>query len=154
MHIAQAAGGVVSEQSLPRSSAQSPNPDRPQQTIEACRVLIVDDNQDAGEILTLLLAADGHVARWAPDGAAALELVTDWSPHLVLLDIGLPGMDGFEVCRALRRQPHARDAVIVALTGYGDLDDRARAAGFTDYKIKPLSMDDLAELLAHCTKPT
>ncbi len=103
-------------------------------------------------MLTMLLAADGHSARWAPDGASALQLVADWTPDLVLLDIGLPGMDGFEVCRALRSRPLARAAAIVALTGYGGLDDRIRAAGFTAYKIKPLTPKDLTELLADCAK--
>ena len=83
------------------------------------RVLVVDDNVDAAQSLGLLLEASGHDVRTAYDGPTALEAALDYRPNVVLLDIGLPGIDGFEVAKRLRQQPDLSGVVLVAMTGYG-----------------------------------
>jgi signal transduction histidine kinase/CheY-like chemotaxis protein len=113
------------------------------------RVLLVDDNLDAAEVLAALLRLRGHEVRVAPDGTTALALVRDYVPEVVLLDLGLPGMDGHEVGRRLRRQPGLDAALIVALTGAGTEDDRRRSreAGFDHHLVKPVDPEDLDQLL-------
>lgn len=115
----------------------------------APRVLVVDDNQDAANTLGEMLSLMGASVTLAHDGAQALGLVGDVAPGLVLLDIGLPGMDGFEVARRMRLLPdlHAR---LVAVTGYGSGEDRqrSRAAGFDEHLVKPVSPAVIRELLA------
>lgn len=114
------------------------------------RILVVDDNTDAVESLALLLELEGHDVRTALDGPAALELASDFRPEAVLLDIGLPGMDGYEVARRLRDRPETREALIIAITGYGQLEDRAltKAAGFNHHLVKPVDPEELGALLA------
>jgi PAS domain S-box-containing protein len=111
------------------------------------RVLVVDDQADAAESLAMLLRAEGHEVRTAPDGAAALEAARAYHPEVILLDIGLPRMDGYEVARRIRAQAGLEDVVLVAVTGYGQEEDRRRAAaaGFDAHLVKPA---DLAALLA------
>jgi two-component system CheB/CheR fusion protein len=113
------------------------------------RILIVDDSPDAIRTLEVLLSRLGHEIRSAADGPAALEAVGAFSPDLVILDLGLPGMDGFEVARRLRADPKASGLTIVALSGYGQEDDRRRCreAGFDDHAVKPVDLDRLRELL-------
>jgi PAS domain S-box-containing protein len=103
------------------------------------RVLVVDDNRDATESMALLLGLWGHQTRTAHDGATALEIAAQFQPEIVLLDIGLPGMDGYEVARRLRAVPGAKDAFLVAMTGYGQEEDRRRTreAGFARHFVKP-----------------
>jgi PAS domain S-box-containing protein len=115
----------------------------------ARRILVVDDNQDAAESLALLLRAEGHEVRTAPDGATALDLVPAYQPEVVLLDIGLPKMDGYEVARRLRAREGGRCGLLVALTGYGQEEDRRRAteAGFDAHLVKPADLGVLHELL-------
>jgi CheY-like chemotaxis protein len=119
------------------------------------RVLVVDDNRDAAESLALLLEVAGHQVRACHDGPAALERVEEFQPDVVLLDIGLPGMDGYEVARRLRALPGGRGVLLVALTGYGQDDDqrRAREAGFDHHLIKPADLEALAGLLAAAPTP-
>jgi len=114
------------------------------------RILVVDDNIDAAESLALLLALEGHDVKFALDGPAALALASDFQPEAVLLDIGLPGMDGYEVARKLRERPETREALIVAITGYGQQEDRAltKAAGFDHHLVKPVDPEELGALLA------
>jgi signal transduction histidine kinase/CheY-like chemotaxis protein len=113
------------------------------------RVLIVDDNVDAAESLALVLQAMGQVVRTAYDGVRALETVERFGPDVVLLDIGLPGMSGYEVAREMRRRGLS-DVLLVALTGYGQQEDqnRAREAGFDHHLIKPTDVTRLPELFA------
>jgi signal transduction histidine kinase/CheY-like chemotaxis protein len=115
----------------------------------AIRVLVVDDNQDAAESLALLMRCEGHTVLIAYDGGTALAQLSQFRPHAVLLDIGMPGMDGFEVVREMRAREATRTAVIVAVTGYGQPDDRARAraAGFTDHVTKPIDPVKLLSVL-------
>jgi signal transduction histidine kinase len=113
------------------------------------RILIVDDSKDAAESLAMLLSLSGHQVAVAHDGVQALEAVAAERPEVVLLDIGLPGMDGYEVCRRLR-QGGMDDALIIAMTGYGQERDRQRSkeAGFDTHTVKPVELDHLMELLA------
>jgi CheY-like chemotaxis protein len=116
----------------------------------ALRVLVVDDNPDAAQSLALFLKAEGHEVRTATDGPSALAVAKQYRPELILLDIGLPGMDGYEVARRLRQQEEARNVKLVAVTGYGQEEDRrqAREAGFDAHLIKPTELTDLQRLLA------
>jgi CheY-like chemotaxis protein len=98
----------------------------------------------------MLLNAAGHQTRLAHDGPAALQAVVDYQPDLVLLDIGLPGMDGYEVARRIRHQPALEEISLIALTGYGQPADyaRSRAAGFDQYLVKPVALAKLSDALA------
>jgi PAS domain S-box-containing protein len=109
------------------------------------RVLVVDDNADAAESLSALLAMLGHHPRVASDGSAGFELARQYRPDLVFLDIGLPGMNGHEVARAIRATPGMQQVVLVALTGWGARGDLARAedAGFDQHLTKPVSVEAL-----------
>ena len=112
------------------------------------RVLVVDDNRDAADSLGLLLQALGAEVRVVHDGAQALAAVAEFEPALVLLDIGMPRMDGYEVARRIR-SGHSRPPVLVALTGWGQEEDRrrARAAGFDHHLTKPADLDALRQVL-------
>ncbi len=122
---------------------------------EPSRVVVVDDNRDAAEMLAGVLEKLGCSVQVAYDGASALAVLAKSDPQLVLLDIGLPGMDGYEVARRLRAShPASR---IVAVTGYGQPSDRARSqeAGFDDHLVKPVSLMTLRQVLdRHLTTPS
>jgi len=113
------------------------------------RVLVVDDNLDAAEGLAMLLSLRGHQVATAYDGQDAIERAREMQPNVVLLDIGLPRIDGFEVARRLREEHPARPMLLVALTGYGQERDRVRAreAGFDHHLLKPVRLEMLEELL-------
>ena len=115
------------------------------------RVLVVDDNVDVAESCALLLRLKGQEVRVAHDGIKALEVARDFRPELVLLDIGMPGMDGYEVARQLRQQPGTQGALLVALTGYGQGEDRERslAAGLDAHLVKPVAPEALDALLTY-----
>ena len=117
------------------------------------RVLIVDDNRDSAESLAMLLEITGNKTYMAHDGLEALEQVEEYRPEVVLLDIGLPMLDGHEVCRRVREQPWGKDIVVIALTGWGQDDDRRKSeeAGFNGHLVKPVDYDKLLELLASLT---
>ena len=123
----------------------------PERAPAAQRILVVDDNVDAAETLTVLLRKTGHEVEVARDGPAALEAVRAFQPTTVLLDIGLPGMDGYEVARRMRAQPETRRIFLVALTGYGQEEDRIRCehAGFDLHLTKPIGADALQDLFVH-----
>jgi CheY-like chemotaxis protein len=114
------------------------------------KVLVVDDNIDAAESLAALLEIEGHEARIAHDGDSALKAALDFKPHVVFLDIGMPGKDGYQVAREMRGLPDMHDAVLVALTGWGAQEDRARSrsAGFDHHLTKPASLASVETLLA------
>jgi two-component system CheB/CheR fusion protein len=113
------------------------------------RVLVVDDHADAAETLAMLLRHAGHEVVALTHGRAAVDLAADFRPHVVILDIGLPDMSGFDVARALRGLPGLREVEIVAVSGYGHRDHvhRAREAGFSAYCLKPLAGEALRALL-------
>ncbi|HUA26112.1 MAG TPA: response regulator [Steroidobacteraceae bacterium] len=113
------------------------------------RLLVVDDNRDAAESMSMLLQMWGHDVVFAYDGPTALETAEQWQPEAVFLDIGLPGMDGYEVAARLRALPHAKGAVLIAITGYGQDDDRLRSqrAGIDHHLVKPVAPDALRSLI-------
>jgi len=113
------------------------------------RVLVVDDNDDAAESLAILLRLMSHHVRVAHDGLTALRMAADEPPEVVLLDIGMPGLNGFEVAQRLREQPWGRSLILIALTGWGQEGDRRRSrqAGFDFHMVKPVDPDALESLL-------
>ena len=114
------------------------------------RILVVEDNIDAAETLCVLLELKGHITAKAHNGRAGLEACRGFKPHIVFCDIGLPGLDGYEVARTLRRQPESADVYLVALTGYGQEEDqrRTREAGFDLHLVKPVDDSALEMALA------
>jgi PAS domain S-box-containing protein len=115
------------------------------------RILVVDDHADAAESLAMILRLDGHDVRVAHDGPEALGVAQSHLPHLAFLDIGMPGMDGYELCRRMRAQPALREVLLVALTGWGQEEDRRRSreAGFDRHLVKPVEPGSLRRLLTH-----
>jgi CheY-like chemotaxis protein len=107
---------------------------------KAKRVLLVDDNVDAAESLAQLLSLSGHDARTAGDGDQALRVAQEFHPDVVFCDLGLPGMNGYEVAKELRLLPFGREIVLAALTGYGQPSDREKSAeaGFDAHLVKPV----------------
>ena len=135
--------------------ADEPQPPPPsQETIEpsgqSLRVLVVDDNVGAAKMLSMLVKAVGHDVQTAHDGPTALQTALDYRPDVVLLDIGLPGMNGDEVAKRMRNEPLLADAVLVALTGYGQEEDRQSSleAGFDHHLVKPGDFKDVQAILA------
>jgi CheY-like chemotaxis protein len=114
------------------------------------KVLVVDDNADTVLSFTMLLKASGHDVRAAYDGPTAVQVVLDYQPDVVLLDIGLPGLNGYEVARRIRQQPDFENVVLVALTGYGQDSDRQSSlqAGFDHHLVKPARLAQLQQILA------
>ncbi len=115
----------------------------------ALRVLVVDDNEDSADTLGTLVSIWGHEVRQANDGPSALEVAREFRPEVILLDIGLPGMGGYDVARALRAEGLGGRR-LVALTGWSQDEDRQRAqeAGFDEHLTKPVDADRLQALLA------
>ena len=115
----------------------------------ARRILVVDDNVDAAESLALLLQMAGHQSRTAHDGPGPIAATDAFRPEVVLLDIGLPGMDGYEVARLLRERAGAEKLLLIAQTGYGQEEDRRRSrkAGFDAHLVKPVDPGALQVLL-------
>ncbi len=118
--------------------------------LEARRILIVDDNTDAAEMLSIMLGGWGHETRMEYDGPGALTAVEQFQPDIVLLDLGLPTMDGYETGRRLRQTDAGRTALVVAVTGWGQEQDilRSRAAGFDRHLVKPVAPQVLRALIA------
>jgi CheY-like chemotaxis protein len=114
------------------------------------RVLIVEDNVDAAEMLESAVSRLGHVAKLAHDGASAITIATQFAPDVIVLDIGLPVMNGYTVARTLRELPEFNHVHIAAVTGWGQEEDRrlARESGFDSHFTKPLSPAALEDLLA------
>ena len=119
------------------------------------QILVVDDNIDAATTVVWLLESMGYSeCAVAHDGPQALDMARELQPDVILLDLGLPGMNGYEVCRELRRNPMFADTLIIAQTGWGEDRNREMAyfAGFNHHFVKPLKPDDLAGLLAKVPK--
>jgi CheY-like chemotaxis protein len=119
-----------------------------------CRILVVDDMPDTAANLAELLEMWGHQVRTAHDGSAALDMARAFQPNVILLDIGMPGMNGYETARHLRQDYAGRPLLLVAMTGYaqeGDWDG-ARAAGFDHHLIKPVDLATLRELLTNLNR--
>ncbi len=113
------------------------------------RILVVDDNVDAAETLAMMLELEGHSVSKAHDARSAVACARSERPHAMLLDIGLPDIDGYELARRLRALPEAEDALLIAVTGYGQNEDRRRAesAGFDHYLVKPVEFEPLRAML-------
>jgi signal transduction histidine kinase/ActR/RegA family two-component response regulator len=120
----------------------------------ALRVLVVDDNLDLAEVLALALRGLGCTTTVVQDGASALTAAAELEPHLALVDIGLPVMDGYEVVRRLRQMESTTRTRIIAITGYGQLADRRRSldAGFDEHVVKPIGIEDLRAILDRLTR--
>ena len=117
---------------------------------EGLRVLVVDDNHDAAEVLCMLLESGGFNAEAVTSGAAALAAIPEYQPDVILMDLGMPGMSGHEVAKRIREQPQFDDITLVALTGWGQEEDRkeSKASGFDHHLTKPVNFKVLKELLA------
>ena len=118
------------------------------------RVLVVEDNDDAREMLSILLAQDGHEVHVAHDGPSGLRAALSFRPDVGLLDVGLPGFDGYALARSIRAHDEGKEIYLVALTGYGQSEDRLRSAeaGFDDHVVKPLAVNQLAQLLQRANR--
>ncbi|MFN2407282.1 MAG: ATP-binding protein [Pyrinomonadaceae bacterium] len=119
-------------------------------SMQTVRVLVVDDNVDVADMIVMLLQLVGHEAKAAYSGQSALETATEYKPDVVLLDIGMPNMNGYEVARRLRREPQTKDVRVIAMTGYGQDSDRLRSqeAGCDHHLVKPVDTQKLQDLLA------
>jgi signal transduction histidine kinase len=144
---------------LPRLASQAPPPAPPPAAAPArdgptaaLRVLLADDNVDFAESLAVVLRNEGHEVRVAHDGKAALQLAREAMPEVGLFDIGMPGLDGYQLAAALRREPEGASCLLVAITGWGQEGDRERArqAGFDEHLVKPVDMAQLSAVLARC----
>ena len=127
--------------------ASDPPPPEPQQ--KRRRLMVIDDNKDAAESMSMLFELWGHEVICAYDGRGALETAAKYRPDAVFLDIGLPGMDGYEIAERLRELPESARTVLVAITGYGQDEDRRRSreAGIDHHLVKPVSPETLHKLL-------
>jgi CheY-like chemotaxis protein len=137
-------GGGMTDEIHPSAIPASPLP-MPQKR----RVLVVDDNVDSAESMATLLAIGGDDVRTAHDGEAAVALAATFRPAVILLDLGLPKMNGYDACRQIREQPAGRGMLIIALTGWGQDEDRRRSreAGFDHHLVKPVDFTALQEIL-------
>jgi PAS domain S-box-containing protein len=137
----------LAEQQLP--AVDDASPERDQNQAPSSCVLIVDDNRDAAHSLGLLLRMLGHDVQTANDGPSALQVLASYRPAVILLDLGMPGMDGYEVVRRARELPQCKDSIFVALTGWGQEEDRQRTrdAGFDHHLLKPVNLGALKVLL-------
>ena len=124
--------------------------DAPSPAVVARRILVVDDNVDAATSLAMLLTLSGHVTHLAHDGVDAVGQSALFKPDLVLMDIGLPQLNGYEAARQIREQPGGEHIGLVALTGWGQEQDRqkSRDAGFNAHMVKPVALDALLALIA------
>ena len=116
---------------------------------------MVDDNADAAQTLTALLSLHGQDVRAAFTGEEALRIVREWQPDAAVLDIGLPDLNGYELCRRIRAQPWSEQPLLIACTGWGQQEDvdRARQAGFDFHLVKPVDPDAVLRLLSR-NRPT
>lgn len=139
---AMASAGAAPE---PSAAPRAPKPVR-----GAMRVLVVDDLAASADTLKMLLEMEGFEVSVAGDGQTALQTAAEFHPDVVLLDIGLPGMNGFEVAHGLRKLPEAREALLIALTGYGEAESRARSlqAGFDFHMVKPADVNLLLTMIS------
>ena len=130
-------------------------PEESEPSQASLKILVADDNLDAADTLASLLETMGHRVRQVHDGLAAVEAVLDYHPALVLLDIGMPGLNGFDACRRIRALPRGRNATIVAVTGWGQPQDlrMSREAGFDEHLVKPVAMDGLMRVLEMAQSP-
>ena len=151
--LGQGSEFVVRLPLLRTAMAPSPSPlpalDIAQPSAKRCRILVVDDNVDAAQCLAALLEMTGHEVRLAYDGAAAVEAAIAYQPDVMVLDIGLPGLDGYEVAEQIRQHDALKNIVLIALTGYGRETDLqlSQEAGFDHHLVKPADFTDVQKIL-------
>ena len=136
---------------IEKHEAPAPNPMAEGPIAAAARrILVVDDNHDSAETLSMLLELTGHQTQLAFDGVEAVEAANNFRPDVILMDLGMPKLNGFEAARRVRQQPWSKGMVLVALTGWGQDEDRNRTAeaGFDGHLVKPVEFDTLTKLLA------
>ena len=146
--------------SSPAATAARDSRDSPATTLQPVRrILVADDNQDAAMSLAMILSMSGHETRTANDGLEAIEVAEHFQPDVVLLDIGMPKLNGYETARRLRQKARGDELLLIALTGWGQESDRlrSRAAGFDSHLIKPVDVAQIERLLAekrneHCAQ--
>ena len=128
----------------------APRVSRPPRAASARRVLVVEDNLDAAEAMSILLREQGHLVTVVNDGREAVDVARAFLPEVILLDLGLPGIDGFELARRFRALPETSAAKVIAVTGYGQASDRVRtkASGFDLHLVKPVDPDKLSRVLS------
>jgi PAS domain S-box-containing protein len=160
MASAGAGAGTTAIVELPLGSAvptlrrPPEEPAVPPEAVRGRRILVVDDNQDSADTLAMLLSLRGSDVATVYDGTAALAAFAERPADMVLLDLGMPKISGFDVCRALRQMPGGDEAVVVALTGWGQLEDRRRTqeAGFDAHLVKPVELQALLDVLSAETR--
>ncbi|SAK59995.1 PAS/PAC sensor hybrid histidine kinase [Caballeronia glebae] len=135
--------------SLDQTDYALPSTSRSASVVQSRRILVIDDNEDAALSLAMLLDSDGHDVHTAHDGASGLKQLLESVPEVVLLDIGLPDVNGYELAKRIRQLPEGRDALLIALTGWGQEQDKldALAAGFDKHLIKPVDYPMLLDFL-------
>ncbi len=141
---------------LPEASLLVENSDEPIHEVKStnsagnCRILVADDNHDSAETLSMMLTMMGNEVKIANDGLAAVKLAEDFRPNVIMLDIGMPMLNGYEACRRLREQPWTNNVVFLAMTGWGQDEDKRRSqeAGFDHHIVKPVDFVVLEKLLA------
>jgi CheY-like chemotaxis protein len=120
-------------------------------SLEKKRILVVDDNENCAKTMGWMLELMfGHEVQVAYNGASAIAIAKSFIPDLILLDIGMPGMNGYEICQAMRQEPSLKNAMIVAQTGWGQKEhhERSKDAGFNSHIVKPVTPDVLQEVLS------
>jgi CheY-like chemotaxis protein/two-component sensor histidine kinase len=132
------------------ATLRAPDGDRPAVAPARCRVLVADDNHDSASTLSKMLDILGYETHTAHDGPTTLEAAAEFRPDVLLLDIGMPKMNGYDVARRLREQPWGREVVLIAVTGWGQPEDKQRTheGGFDHHLVKPVEPTALARLLA------
>jgi signal transduction histidine kinase len=146
VHLPQIREGVAAAGSVPAAEPNSPG--------VGLRILVADDNEDAALALAALLEILGHTVRTAFDGEAAVRVAAEFEPEVALLDIGMPTLNGFEACQRIRAQPRAHTMTLIAVTGWGQADDRrlSKEAGFDHHLVKPVDPKVMTELLSAVAK--
>jgi DNA-binding response OmpR family regulator len=147
---APAGDGTFAELPIVLGKVAGSSPGKVERTSAPRRILVVDDNTDGVAFLTMLLAMVGHETATAFDGIAAISVAQQFNPHIVLLDLDLPKLDGYEACRRIRGEAWGKSMMLVAVTGLGGEDDRMRSleAGFDMHLVKPVSAETLMLVLA------
>lgn len=150
--LGQGSEFVVRLPMAPTDASRPPSPitETGQPTTRSLRVLVVDDNVDTVSSFSMLLKALGHDVRSAYDGSTAVQAALDYRPDVVFLDIGLPGLNGYEVANRIRQHPVLKNVVLVASTGYGQDSDRqiSLEAGFDHHLVKPARLAEILQILA------
>jgi CheY-like chemotaxis protein len=138
----------------PESASSTPTGTETEPNGHVVRALVVDDNHDAADMMAALLQSDGHSVQVAYDGGEALETLKNAEIDLVLVDLAMPGIDGFEVARHVRQNPRLNDVCLVAVTGFSQREarERSKAAGFGYHLVKPITASALQDIIAGCGK--